>query len=77
VTVEPIYLSVDKICRHEPSLGEDLGDFGLLVRLKRKGGGLVTTDWRQLKSFSTNANKLLTWYPFGSCFLIHSWGVWG
>ena len=33
VAVEPIYLPVDKFCRHEASLGEDLGDFGLLVRL--------------------------------------------
>ena len=34
VSVEPVYLSTDEICGHEPSLGEDLGDLGLLVGLE-------------------------------------------
>jgi hypothetical protein len=37
VSIEPVYLSTDEICGHESSLGEDLGDLGLLVGLEGEG----------------------------------------
>jgi hypothetical protein len=37
MSVEPVYLSTDEICGHESSLGEDLGDLGLLVGLEGEG----------------------------------------
>jgi hypothetical protein len=37
MSVEPVYFSSNKVGWHETSLGEDLGNLGLLVGLEREG----------------------------------------
>ena len=37
MSVEPVDFSVDELCWHETSLGQDLCDFSLLRRLEREG----------------------------------------
>jgi hypothetical protein len=43
MSVEPVYFSGNEVCRHEASLGEDLGDLSLLVGLEGKGRRFVAT----------------------------------